>query len=616
MYIKLNFLGTYVDKFCLSRYDYNIKNKEEKEMIKITKTIVDSNRRLIGFMMKGKEKEFGGFSKDVIERGVPTDSLLNQKFSNNQIAVVKHKIVEKNNFKINSLPMTIYTGEGYVDIDNSVNLIKRYVQNNKNIGFRVRFSDGSEDNFQYENVLMLCHWFRPGNFAIRTSSKGLQYICGKSGVALEDIPATIIGEEPEKKAKRLKSAAKEKTPEFNGAIESGFDILDIYEFIDNCHGCVIKLPSEDYEAKSKDGETVSDGFTSLGIGEVASARPVFNPTKLNVNAGFKKVGIVEVPVNGTKQNITTYVFRTKSIFYNGENNMKKFAIAVPTENEEQLVKALGASLALEKITDNTITAPLGQVIDAKSLAFYKVDASKVDLISADKRKNSILSAKKLVDLCKLQYELKLVEKAVGPKGGLMKELKSTLGDDGVAEAKNKTVAGAYSMYSKEGLQAVADAGIDIYSGAYTVPGKPYSSGKSTGDATAQVEIEYILKGMEAKKLTGSKIIDAVKRKDSTEVPQKVIDIVSEILAITDLKKQYAEASKVYESVQQKTATINKKLWMHNASMYIEGNRSKIHTHDAKHWTPDTSSRVKTANVYACTTKGCEGLTVKFKGVTI
>ena len=194
-------------------------------MIKITKTIVDSNRRLIGFMMKGKEKEFGGFSKDIIERGVPTDSLLNQKFSNNQIAVVNRKIVERNNFKINSLPMTIYTGDGYVDIDNSVNLIKRYVQNNKNIGFRVRFSDGSEDNFQYENVLMLCHWFRPGNFAIRTSSKGLQYICGKSGVALEDIPATVIGDEPEKKAKRLKSAAKEKTPEFNGAIESGFDIL-------------------------------------------------------------------------------------------------------------------------------------------------------------------------------------------------------------------------------------------------------------------------------------------------------------------------------------------------------------------------------------------------------
>ena len=587
-------------------------------MVKIIKTIVDTNRNLIGFMMEGKEKEFGGFSNEVIQRGVPTDNLLQKRFSNNQIAVVNNRIVEKGNFRINSLPMTIYTGDGYVDLDNSITLTKRFVQDNKNIGFRVRFSDGSEDNFKYENVLMLCHWFRPGNFAIRTSSKGLQYICGKKGVSLDDIPAEIIGEEPAKKAKRLKSAAKEKTPEINGAIESGFDILDIYGFINNCKGCVIKLPSEEYKAASEDGETITEGFTSLGIGEVASATPIFNPTKLNVNAGFKKVGIVEVPINGTKQNITTYVFRTKSIFHNGDNYMKKFGIAVPTENEEQLVKTLGASLALEKITDSTVTAPLGQVIDAKSLAFYKVDASKVDLISANKRKESIMTAKQLVALCKSQYELKLIEKAMGPKGGLMKNLKASLGDAGVAEAKGKTVAGAYSMYSKEGLEAVAAVGIDIYTGAYAVPGTPYAGAKGTssGDATSQVEIEYTLKGYDASKLTGSKILDAAKNNDTTVLPASVIKAINEVTSITDLAKQYDKASALYSAVAAKTAEINKKLWMHNASMYIEGNKSRIHTHDAKNWTPDTTTRVKTANVYACKAAGCEGLTIKFKGVTI
>lgn len=585
-------------------------------MLKITKAIVDTNRNLIGFMMQGKEKEFGGFSNDVIERGVPTDSLLQKKFSNNQIAVVNNKIVEKGNFKINTLPMTIYTDAGYVDLDNSVAIIKRFVQDNKNIGFRVRFSDGSEDNFKYENVLMLCHWFRPGNFAIRTSSKGLQYICGKNGVSLDDIPAEIIGDVPEKKAKRLKSAAKEKTPEFNGSIESGFDILDIYGFINDCNGCVIKLPSEAYVAMSEDGETTTEGFTSLGIGEVASATPIFNPTKLNVNAGFKKVGIVEVPINGAKHNITTYVFRTKSIFHNGDNHMKVFGIAVPTENEEALVKTLGASLALEKITDNTVTAPLGQVIDAKSLAFYKVDTSKVDLISANKRKESIMTGKQLVSLCKKQYELKLIEKAMGPKGGLMKNLKASLGDAGVAEAKGKKIAGAYSMYSAEALEALTAVGIDIYSGAYTVAGTPYSSGKSSGDATSQVEIEYILKGYDAGKLTGSKILDAAKANDTTVLPASVIKAINEVTAITDLKAQYDKASALYAVVSAKTAEISKKLWMHNASMYIEGNRTRIHTHDAKHWLPDTTSRVKTANVYACKSAGCEGLTIKFKGVTI
>ena len=586
-------------------------------MIKITKSIIDTNRSLIGFMMEGKEKEFGGFSNDKIERGVPTDMLIKQKFSNSQIAVVKNKLVERGNFRINSLPMTVYTSDGYIDIDNTVNIIKRYVQDNKNIGFRVKFSDGSEDNFKYENVLMLCHWFKPGNFAIRTSSKGLQYICGKNGVSLEDIPADIIGEEPAKKAKRLKSAAKEKTPEFNGAIESGFDILDIYGFINKCNGCVIKLPSEDYKAASDGGEKITEGFTSLGIGEVASASPIFNPTKLNVNAGFKKVGIVEVPINGTKQNITTYVFRTKSIFHNGDNYMKKFGIAVPTENEEQLVKTLGASLALEKITDNTVTAPLGQVIDAKSLAFYVVDTSKVDLISKEKRKKSIMSAKKLVELCKKQYEIKLIEKAMGPKGGLMRDIKKEIGDAGVAEANSKKIAGAYSMFSNEALEALTSCGIDIYSGAYTVPGTPYSnSSKSSGDATTQVEIEYILKGYDASKLTGSKILQAAANNDTTVLPEKVIEAINKVNTITDLHAKYKTASELYSSISVKTAEINKKLWMHNASMYLEGNKSSIHTHDAKNWMPDTESRVKTANVYTCKAKDCEGLTIKFKGVSI
>ena len=585
-------------------------------MLKITKSIVDMNRNLIGFMVKGKEKEFGGFSNDEIERGMPTANIIQMKFSNNQIAVVNGRITEKGNFRINSLPMTIYTEDGYIDIDNSVAITKRFVQDNKNIGFRVRFSDGSEDNFKYENVLMLCHWFRPGNFAIRTSSKGLQYICGKNGVSLDDIPAEVIGKTPEKKAKKLKSAAKEKTPEFSGAIESGFDILDIYGFINDCNGCVIKLPSEAYEAKSEGGETVTEGFTSLGIGEVASPVPMFNPTKLNVNAGFKKVGVVNVSVGGNDVPVTSFVYRIKSIFYNGENHMKKFGIAVPTEQEEALLAKLGRSLALTKITDTSVTAPLGQVIDAKSLSFYTVEASKIDLISKQKRTESIMSAKEIVQLCKTLYDYKLISKAMGPKGGLMKELKNVLSADDIADTKGKKVFGAFAMYSVEGLEALTNAGIDIYSGAYTVPGAPYaSSGKGSVESDS-VEIEYILKGYDAGKLTGAKVLAAVRAKDTTAISTEVIRAIEVALVESDPKEQYKKAERIYKATEAKINEISKRFWLHNASMYIEGNKSNIHTHDAKHWSPDPSTRVKTASVYQCNTKGCEGLTIKFKGVTI
>lgn len=588
-------------------------------MAKMTKVIVDGKRQLIGFMLRGKEKEFGGFSNDEIEHGVPIGDILNKKFSNNQVAVVNGKLIEKGNFKINSLPMVVYTGTGYVDIDSSINLIGRFVQENENIGFRVQFSDGSEDNIKYANVLMLCKWFKPGNFSIRTSSLGKQYICGKKGGPnLDDLPATIIGEAPKVQPKRTRSAAKEAQPEFNGAIESGFDIFDIYGFIKDCKGCIIKLPNEDYTAATEDGETTLENFTSLGIGEVASPTPMFNATKLNVNAGFKKVGIVPVTINGVTQNITTFVYRTKSVFLNGENYMKKFGIAVPTDKEEELIKMLGRSLALEKIEDSSITAPLGQVIDAKSLSFYKVDSSKIDLISDKKRTESIMSAKQLVALCKKRYELKLINKAMGPKGGLMKEIKAALGDKAVAEAKGKKLFGIFSMMNEEALNAVTEAGIDIYTGAYTVAGASYGSKKKSGDGegTESVEIEYILKGYEESKLTGAKVIEAVKANDTTKVSAAVIKAVSEVLAITDLAKQYKAAERLYNATEEKLSTLTQKLWMHNASMYLNGNKTKIHSHDNKHWVPDVTTRVKTAKVFTCTLKDCEGLTCKFNGVDI
>lgn len=592
-------------------------------MLKITKSIVNGQRQLIGFMVKGKESDMGGFSSTEIERGFPIAYLIQNKFSNNQLSVVKDKFVEKGNFKINQIPMCVYapgnpTGNEYVDIDNTVNLIGRFVQDNENIGFRVQFSDGSEDNIKYANVLMMCKWFKPGNFSIRTSAKGNMYICGKKdSININDLPATVIGKAPEVAPKKMKSAAKEPTPEFNGAVETGFDILDIYGFIKDCNGVVIKLPGEDYTAATEDGETTSEGFTSLGIGEVASPEPIYNATKLNVNANFKKVGIVPVEINGAITNITSFVYRSKSIFLNGENYMKKFGIAVPTDKEAELLKALGASLALKKIEDSTIISPLSQVINAKSLSFYTVDSSKIDLISEKKRNASIMTAKQLVALCKKQYEMKLISKAFGPKGGIMKDLKGELSTTEVASAAGKKIFGIFSMMNDESLRAIEAAGIDIYSGAYTVPGKPVVKAKGTGDSDyVPVEIEYVLSGFDAGKLTGKQIIDAAVNNDSSKVPEVVIKYVNEVLGIADLSARYEAAKKVYDTANKKLEEITRKLWMHNASMYIEGNKSRIHTHDSKNWIPDTSTRVKKSQVYVCTLKGAEGLTIKFNGVSI
>lgn len=593
--------------------------------LRLVATIVNPDMTLAGFRFRGKEKDFGGFSDVEVVRDIPLAQVINSKFNNCQIGVSGGKLVEKKTFKINSLPMLMYTGskvpeEAYVPMDNSINLVARYVQNNENIGFRVRLGNGAEFDQTYRSILTLCRWFKPGNFQIRKSSKGNIYLCGKAGESLASIPQIVVGETDDTK-KRMKSAAKAEEKKISGELEVGFDIIDIYDFIDSCHGSVIKLPSEKYEAATEGGATEVDGFTSLGIGEVASPRPMFNATKLNVNAGFKKVGVVDFVINGAKTTLTTYIYRTKSLFLRGENYVKKFGIAVSMDKEAELLRTLGRSLALEKITDPTVIQPLSQVIDAKSLAFYKVDTSKIDLISEKKRSEGILNAKQLKQLCQTQYELKLISKAVGPKGGLMKTLKDTIGPDKVAEASSKKLFGLYAMMGPEALQAITDLGIDVYSGAYTsTETKPIKKDDAKGGSSSagdeSVEIEYTYDGFYAGKITGKQVIELVKSGDTTKITPKVAETVSSVLAVKDPVKMYEAAKEVYDKVEQQNAKIARTLWIHNASMFINGNKTNIHTHDKKKWVPDESSRVKTAQVYKYTGKDLEGLRIKFKGVNI
>lgn len=585
--------------------------------IKLVGTIVDTKHNLIGFRLEGKDKDFGGFQNVIVTRNVPLPNLIREGFINSQIKVTKNSIAELGNFKINSLPMHVFTGSSYVDVDNSISLVGRFVKENENIGFRVQFSDGSQDNVTYINVLKLSRWFKPSNFSIRTSSNGKEYICGKPGsIKLDELPATTLGEES--KAKKTKSAAKSKEQAMSAEMTAGVDIIDIYNFIGDCNGYIINLPNEKYVAATENGETTVEGFTSLGIGEVADPKPLFTATKINVNAQFKKVGIVQVNINGTETNIPTFIYREKSIFLKGDNYIKKFGIAVPVEKEAELIKGLSTSLALEKVENPTLIQPLSQVLNVKALAFYLVDSSKIDLLSQDKRKSSILTANQLATLCKKQYELKLVSKALGPMGGLMKTLKAELGPNSVAQALNKKPSGLFSMMSEDAINKITEAGIDIYTGAYTVPGKPYSSKKSGGkddeEKEIPVEIEYTLKGYDISKVTGGKILQAVKDNNTKVVTESVIKQINAVLSISNPQKQYAEANKLYKAAEAKYAELNKKLWLHNASMYLLGNKERVHTNDAKNWVLDETSRVKAGEVYK--SLKVEGLTVKLKGISI
>lgn len=581
--------------------------------IKITKSIVNVQHSLIGFVVSGTEKELGGIGTNKIERSISVDEMMHNGFSNSQLSIVNGRMVTSNKFKINQLPMLVFNGDDYFECQNSISLIGRFVQNNENIGFRVKFADGTEDNMKYDSILMLCKWFNPENFTIRTSAKGKSYICAKQGYgSIEELPTTVIGEPST--AKRTKSAAKEKVAGTNGTWDNGMDIIDIYDFINKCKGNVIKLPDESYTAAS---ETVSgDGaFNSLGIGEVASAKPIFSSTKLNVNAGFKKVGNVKINVNGMDVSVPTFTFRTKSLFLNGENYMKKFGIAVPKEFEAELVKTLSASLALEKMEDVATTTPIGQVLGNTNLAYYKVDTSKVDLISPKKRESSIKSNKELIRMCQMMFELKLISKATGPKGGIMKELKESFGSGFTADATGKKIFSTYAMYTKEGLEMLENAGVDIYTGSYNTPASEVKANKNYSSDSA-ISIEYSLDGCDYNKITGTKVVELVREGDTNALPANVFKVVSDLLSIEDFYQRYSEADRIYKETESKINELNRIFWMHNASMYINGNKSRVHSHDKDSWVPNNNTRVKKALVFTCKDSGCESLSVKLTNVTI
>lgn len=590
--------------------------------VKITGSIVDSKGSLIGLMLKGRERDFGGLTNSEMIKPTTIAAIISGKFCNSQISVVQGKLVEKGRFKINSVPMYMLNGNEYSQIpSNEVFIRKRYIKDNQNYGFEVEMPDGSKTNFLYRNLIQLCKWFKPGNFAIRTSSKGNSYICGKAdGPRIEDFPAEIIGEAPQ--AKRLKSSATKKQTRINGALETGIDIISLYDFIAECNGLVIKLPTEDYIATTKEGHTSVEGFTPLGIGEVASPLPKFNPAKMNVNATFKKVGIVPVCINGASTNIVSYVTRSKKIFNNGDNYIKRLGIAVSTDREQELLDKIGKSLALTKITDKHIIEPMSQVIDAKSLVFYEVDTSKIDLISSKRRAYSILTPDKVLELVEKQSQLRLAAKAFGPQGGIMKEARAELSDADVASASGRHVWGMFGMMNSEALAAVKEAGIDIYTGECKAETSVVKSkdadeaGAGTGDKPLEVSIEYATdKYTSAKmtKTTGSVVRQMAKAGDTSLLSADILKVIAQVDSIDNASERYAKASELYNKFNSEVEKINRRLWLHNTSMYIKGNRASIFTSNAGDWEDCTSGRVKKGKVYRYRDTA---LTVKVVGVDI
>ena len=603
-------------------------------MIKLVKTIVQPDGSLMGFVAEGRDKDFGGIGTNKVKKNISLQELISRNVKTSQVSIENGKVVMSSNFKMNSLPMVVFTGTEFIPVDNTINITKRFVKDNENIGFEITFSDGTTKNLEYNNVGRLTSWYKPGNFTIRTSSTGKYFISGKPGVMrLADLPAEVISGDTKK---RTKSAAKAKNniTAKEALMTHSIDILDIYDFLEPRGGFVMMLPDAEYVAKdsSTKAETEKSGFQAINFGELAKAKPLFAYGKLNVNAAFRKPGVVTVNLS-TRGDVThtVYVNRTKNIFYNGNNKLKKFGVVIPVKYEKEMISTLGSSLSFKKIVDPTMITMAMMIVNSgrEALSLYTVNAENIALISKDKAQKSILSDEEITNLVKERLVRSLVSKALGTRAGLLKELKATLGSAAIASAKSKTPMDQFKDYSVEELAELEEAGIDVYTGAFdtykAAKAKPAEE-KAETDAktekaatTPDITVEYGLVGSpNLTKYTYKVLKDLCVngKEDSSALVNSLVKLLRPIFLMPDDINKYKKATEEYEATMKRIEAIDKKLWMHTAGMYEISGKTAIHTHDKAEWKQNTDTRFKKGIEYVCEAPGAHGLYVRTVGVDI
>lgn len=582
-------------------------------MVELVKTIVDDKRQLVGFVVRGTDRELGGVDNTVIEKSLGIQTLLQSNFSNRQISIIKHQLYTKKGFKFNQLPMVVTKGDGtFINISNEINITKQFLMDNKRIGYEVTFADGSSLNVRYDNVVSLTSWFRPGNFVIRQLENGKKFISGR-GIRLDELPTVDLGKKS--KAKRAEPADGKSNKPVTGALEAGFDVLNVYDVIGELDAYIVNLPNSEYE-RTSGTHTQLNNFTPFGVGDIASSNLEFTGTKLNVNAKFKKLGFVKVDVNGVPMPITTYTFSTKNIFFDGKNHMKKFGIVVDAADEGKLVDSLGKSLALTKITNEKMIKSFGQLLGKEQIAVYTVDTQNIDLMSKEnvQKYKSKATAKNIEKLCKDNATFTLASRYLDA------EIRAIKKEHAKELSSSSNVSNLVAMYKEDTLREIQSAGIDIFSGAYRAPKEDTTVVGSEKDAKhVDVEIEYELATHKIdSKMTGTSIIKALETNEAGKINEETFEFIKKLRDKLDTAKTpEARLNLAMTSngiVKSKLNKVRRSFWLINTAMYIEGDGKKLFVSRANEWEPVLKTRVKTALVWS--NKSNPDLIVKIKGATI
>lgn len=576
--------------------------------MKLVKTVVNSKINLIGFVVTGKASEFGKIGTGETEAVLDLNYMNKIKFKNKQVQVVNGCIRELGSFRLNQLDMVIYNDDGSMtNIDNSVRLTSRFVMNNENIGFGVSIGGTIENKFRYDDVIKLTELFKPQNFVIRYNDDGKRFIAGKPGSPLSALPAINLGDKSE--AKRVKSTTSETTP-VTGTRVGSIDILDIFDFVRSVNGFIIKLPGTGYVATGDVLESADASFKSFNIGEIATPSIDFNENKLNAsckfrNPGYLMIGSAFSGIGGMATAPTpvyTYIWRGKNVFFNGECHMHKLGIVIPIDCEKQLYTMFGKSMTVTPVVDENVIRVVNQLINWPNSKIFEVDISKLEMIAPSKYTSYILPNAQVKRYVKEVAEAKIIQKFCR---GLAKELKEA----GVTSTRaKKELAPQFKGKSKDELERLIDLGINVFDGSFTLKGETTKNVKSGTVANPEVEIKYVIDGMNPDNFTYKKM------KDKPEIIPSEVAIVLNQINYSNPQEAYEKALELMDEYDKYEWKAKRMLWLHKASMWLQSGKSTIHKGD-KAWVVNESSRMK-GLVYKCTEAEAEGLNVSASNVSV
>lgn len=577
--------------------------------MKLRNTILDQKLNLIGFLIEGNEREFGGITDSTVVRPVSGKEMIRIGFVNEQIDTRSGKIRCRGSFRLSELKPKVMVNNEFHDIDNRVTLTKRILYNGDLKGFEVQCSDGTCIRMTYESALKLGSIFIGTNFVVRLG-KERPYIAGTRG-SINLLPEVEIGK-GKNTSKRKRAGISTKQIEADETALAGADLLSLYDIVDSVDGIVVKLPSERYKSRTGNNATYDESFKSLGIGEVGQPRLDFGEKKLNANTNFKNLGLVTVAVNGIPTPVYSFTYSTKTIFAGLENHMEHFVIGVKADVASEIGKIYGNNLIVRNINDENITKPIA-TITGKELVYFEVDTSNLKLMS-DKRAET-LAKTPIKDIGNAVYHLAILK----ARSKLLKDISNEAMELGsISKSDTATIAPLFSGFTTEYLKAFMDAGIDIYTGAYIKQVKAESGDKDKADSAKEKvleqTIELAFKGLDNKKLT-LKNVKAVMNGES-KPDSKIVElaglvgIAETLYAERNLKSRLESATKMKNEVDKNIRKIVKNLWLWKVAMVSLGDNNMLNN---SVWEP-VKTRAKNSSVYE--NMECGGLVLKLTGIEL